>query len=81
MVRNRTQPVRAATKGNVKIDLQKDLYMDDLAPLANGNVPPQNMNNRVNLAVSGACDEQTNDLEQRLVKVITDCKLTLREEK
>jgi len=81
MVRGQQRPIRQANKGNVMIDIQKDLYLDDLAPLANGNMPIANSNNRISLAVSGACDEQTNDLEQRLVKVIIDWKKTLREEK
>ena len=77
------QPVRKPVNRNVLIDLQKDMYMDDIAPITNG-VPvmtQNNASNRLSLNVSGACDDQTNDLEQRIVKVISEWKKTLREEK
>jgi len=62
------------------------MYMDDIAPIAvpAGGCAPlntqNNASNRLSLNVSGACDAQTNDLEQRIVKVITEWKKTLREE-
>ena len=78
------KPVRNPVRGNVLIDLQKDMYMDDIATVPNvGQVmaTQNNASNRLSLNVSGACDDQTNDLEQRIVKVITEWKTTLREEK
>jgi len=76
------KPVRNPVRGNVLIDLQKDMFMDDIAPLVNGmaQTVQNNASNRLSLNVSGACDEQTNDLEQRIVKVITEWKTTLRPE-